>query len=65
MKAQRAISPEHRAQVVNYLRATGLEVGLLVNFGASPRVEIERFALTPSVSSAFSAVPFTDASQPN
>jgi len=51
--------------VVNYLRATGLEVGLLVNFGASPRVEIERFALTPSVSSAFSAVPFTDASQPN
>jgi len=45
LKASRAIAPEHRAQLINYLRATGMKVGLLVNFGATPRVEIERFAL--------------------
>lgn len=44
LKAVRAIAPEHRAQTINYLRATGLKLGLLVNFGATPKVEIERFA---------------------
>ena len=57
IKAVRTIATEHRAQVINYLRATGIELGLLVNFGASPRAEIERFALSPSAPSAFSAVP--------
>jgi GxxExxY protein len=57
LKAQRVLAPEHRAQVINYLRATGLQLGLLVNFGASPRVQIERFALSTSAPSAFSAVP--------
>ena len=45
IKAVRAVAPEHRAQLLNYLRATGMTLGLLVNFGASPKVEIERFAL--------------------
>ena len=45
IKAVRAIAPEHRAQTINYMRASGLRVGLLVNFGAFPGVEIERFAL--------------------
>jgi GxxExxY protein len=45
IKAVRAIAPEHRAQLLNYLRATGITLGLLANFGASPKVEIERFAL--------------------
>ena len=45
LKAVRAIAPEHRAQTVNYLRATGFRLGLLINFGATPRVQIERFAL--------------------
>lgn len=45
LKAVRAIAPEHRAQILNYLRATDLKLGLLVNFGAGPQVEIERFAL--------------------
>ena len=45
LKAIRETAPEHRAQVLNYLRATGLRLGLLVNFGAAPRVKIERFAL--------------------
>jgi len=56
LKAVRAIAPEHRAQIINYLRATDMELGLLVNFGSTPRAEIERFALSPSASSAFSAV---------
>jgi hypothetical protein len=33
------------------------ELGLRVNFGATPKVQIERFALSYSASSAFSAVP--------
>jgi GxxExxY protein len=41
LKAVRALAPEHQAQVINYLRATGVEVGLLINFG-SPRIEIKR-----------------------
>lgn len=45
LKAVRQIAPEHRAQTINYLKATGLSVGLLVNFGASGGVQIERFAL--------------------
>jgi GxxExxY protein len=57
IKALRAIAPEHRAQVINYLRASDMKLGLLVNFGAAPRVEIERFALSISANSAFSAVP--------
>ena len=45
LKAVRAIAPQHRAQVLNYLRATELKLGLLANFGTIPGVEIERFAL--------------------
>lgn len=43
IKAVREIAPEHRAQVLNYLRATGHRLGLIVNFGHHPKVEIERF----------------------
>ena len=56
LKAVRTIAPEHRAQTINYLRASGMKLGLLVNFGASSGVEIERFALERAASSsAFSA----------
>ena len=34
-KVAKAIDAVHRAQVLNYLRASGLEVGLVVNFGSS------------------------------
>jgi GxxExxY protein len=44
LKAVRDFAPEHRAQTINYLRATGMRVGLLVNFGAQD-ARIERFAL--------------------
>jgi GxxExxY protein len=43
LKAVSALTDEHRAQVHNYLKATGHRVGLLVNFGHHPRIEIERF----------------------
>ena len=45
LKALREFAPEHRAQVLNYLKATGLKVGLLVNFGCTPKARIERLAL--------------------
>ena len=41
LKAVKALAPEHQAQVINYLKATGIEVGLLVNFG-SARLEYKR-----------------------
>ncbi len=44
LKAVRTIAPEHRAQTINYLRATGMKLGLLLNFGTTPQMEIERFA---------------------
>jgi len=42
LKAVKALAPEHLAQVMNYLKATGIEVGLLVNFG-SAKLEYRRF----------------------
>ncbi len=42
IKAAKELANEHRAQVHNYLKATGLELGILVNFGHYPKVEIER-----------------------
>ena len=40
-KAVRALAPAHEAQTVNYLTAAGLDIGLLLNFGA-PRLEFRR-----------------------
>ena len=45
LKAVRELAPEHRAQTLNYLKATGLHVGLLVNFGCAPKARIERLVL--------------------
>jgi GxxExxY protein len=42
IKAVTELATEHRAQVHNYLKATGYRVGLLVNFGHYPKVEQER-----------------------
>ena len=40
IKAMKDIYPEHKAQLLNYLKATGLRVGMLVNFGGHPKVQI-------------------------
>lgn len=39
LKAARALEPAHEAQLLNYLRATDIEVGLLLNFGPSPTIK--------------------------
>lgn len=41
LKAVTKVLPEHQAQLINYLKATGLEVGLLINFG-NPKLEYKR-----------------------
>lgn len=43
LKAVKSILPEHEAQVINYLNATGVRVGLLINFG-QPKLEFKRFS---------------------
>jgi GxxExxY protein len=45
LKAVNEFAREHRAQVLNYLKATGLRVGLLANFQSSPKAQIERLIL--------------------
>lgn len=42
IKAVSALADEHRAQVHNYLKATGYRLGLLVNFSHHPQLEYER-----------------------
>ena len=44
LKAVSELADEHRAQVQNYLKATGLKLGLLVNFGHYPKAQVERIA---------------------
>ena len=46
IKAVAQLADEHRAQVINYLNATGCKLGLLVNFGHYPKLEWERVANT-------------------
>ena len=41
LKATRDIDLSHRAQCLNYLRASGLSLGLVINFGR-PRVDVQR-----------------------
>src|SRR4030042_4638270 len=41
LKAVKTIVPEHQAQIINYLNATGIEVGLLIKLG-NPKLEYKR-----------------------
>lgn len=45
LKSVKDLHEAHSAQLVNYLKATGIEVGLLINFGES--VQIKRKIYTP------------------
>ena len=44
LKAVKQLLPEHHAQLQNYLRATQMRLGLLVNFFSYPKVDIKRIA---------------------
>ncbi len=43
IKAAKTLLPEHDAQLLNYLKATDKEVGLLLNFGPKPEVRRKIF----------------------
>ena len=45
LKALSATTGEHKAQMLNYLKATGKRLGLLVNFGCHPKATVERIVL--------------------
>ncbi len=45
IKAVKKILPEHKAQLLNYLKSTGTRVGLLINFGSYPKATVERLVL--------------------
>ena len=42
LKCAASILPIHEAQVINYLQATSIDVGLILNFG-NPKLELKRF----------------------
>lgn len=44
LKAVEAIAPEHEVQLVNYLKASEVEVGLLLNFGREPEFKRRVFS---------------------
>jgi GxxExxY protein len=45
LKAVKTLLPEHSAQLHNYLCATGMKLGILVNFGAPSKIEIKRIVV--------------------
>ncbi|MDY6986902.1 MAG: GxxExxY protein [Thermodesulfobacteriota bacterium] len=45
LKAVKETTDQHRAQVFNYLKATGLRLALLVNFGHYPKATVERIII--------------------
>ena len=47
LKTVKFITPQHEGQIINYLNATGTNVGLLINFG-NPKLEFKRFTRSQS-----------------
>ena len=43
LKAVRELNDQHTAQLLNYLRATNIEIGLLLNFGPVPQIKRKAF----------------------
>ena len=47
LKSVKELHPAHSAQIINYLKATGIEVGLLINFGESVEIKRKVFSAQP------------------
>jgi GxxExxY protein len=45
LKAQDSLSGREEAQVLNYLKATGIKLGVVINFGSHPKLEWKRLVL--------------------
>ena len=45
LKAQDSLSGKEEAQILNYLKATGIKLGLVINFGSHPKLEWKRLVL--------------------
>lgn len=43
LKALDRLSGKEESQIINYLKATGMKVGVLINFGSHPKLEWKRF----------------------
>jgi GxxExxY protein len=43
IKATRTLASEHEAQLLNYLKATDIEVGILLNYGPKPEIKRKVF----------------------
>lgn len=43
IKAAKNLAEEHEAQLLNYLKATDIEIGLLLNFGPKPEIRRKAF----------------------
>lgn len=41
LKAAESLIPEHEAELLNYLKATNIEVGLMLNFGKTPQIKLQ------------------------
>jgi len=50
LKAVSELSDEHRAQILNYLNASKMQLGLLINFGHYPKIQWERFVFGTELS---------------
>ena len=50
LKAVKTLLPEHEAQLINYLRVSGLKMGMLVNFHSAEKLDIRTY-INPHVPS--------------
>lgn len=56
LKAAESICEEHEAQLLNYLKATDIEVGLLLNFGKEPKFRRKYFTNDKKKNNPFKSV---------
>jgi GxxExxY protein len=55
IKAINSLTSREEAQTINYLKATGYKVGVLINFGAHPSLEWKRIVFTKNTPSRLSS----------